>query len=172
MTDLENWLAELVSQQARRDDRISAQDLGRAWDAYLDSVLDARAQEQGVDPRSEAEVKALWLILGLLEEDPQESVDAMHRVLAELNGDDVVAVVLVLLQILMHQIGVDHGGREFDHVGVGEDDYAGLAELHDGDDVIDVLLIVLRILMHVIGAHREIWRSHIRTRLNVIPGLP
>jgi hypothetical protein len=116
-----------------------------------------------------SEVKALLLIDGLLEEDHQESVDAMRRVLAELNGDDVVAVVLVVLRILMHQIGVDHSDREFDHVGVGEDDYAGLAELHDGDDVVDVLLVVLKILMHVIGNHREVWRSRIQTRLDAIP---
>jgi hypothetical protein len=165
--DLNEQLAELGHQLHHRHEQISEDDLRRAWNRHLDAVLAVRADEQAADriePPSEAEMTALQLIWGLLIEDHQVSVDAMHDVLIELDGDDVPAVVLVLLQILMHQVGVDHHDREFDHVGIGEPDYAGLAEL-DGDGVVDVLLVVLKILRHVIGDHHEVWRSRIRTRL-------
>jgi hypothetical protein len=165
--DLNEQLAELGHQINRRADWLTEGDLRAAWNRHLDSVLAVRAEEQAADriePPSEAETAALQLIWGLLIEDHQVSVDAMHDVLIELDGDDVLAVVLVLLQILMCQIGVDRHDREFDHVGVGEPDYADLAEL-DGDGVVDVLLVVLKILRHVIGDHDEVWRSRIRTRL-------
>jgi hypothetical protein len=165
--DLNEQLVELAHQIHHRDSGISKTDLINAWDRHLDSVLAVRAEEQAADtiePPSEAETAALQLIWGLLIEDHQVSVDAMRDVLIELDGDDVLAVVLVLLQILMCQIGVDRHDREFDHVGVGERDCAGLAEL-DGDGVVDVLLVVLKILRHVIGDHHEVWRSRIRTRL-------
>jgi hypothetical protein len=174
MTDLDAWLAELVSQQKCRDDQITKQDLGRAWDAYLDSVLDER-QGDIVAPRSEAEVKAFRLILGLLEEDISESVAAMHRVVLELTtGDDVVAVLLVVLRIVMRQIEIDHdhaGHPDLDHIDglrVHEDDYANLAELRDGDDVVDLLLNVLKMLMAVIGDRREELRSNIQTQLELL----
>jgi hypothetical protein len=161
VTDLD-WLAELSFLQRHPDSRIS--DLGDAWDRYLDDVLHERRGD--IEPASAAEEQALLLIHGLLEEDHQESIHAMRAVLTGLDGDDTVAVVLVLLQILMHQIGVDHNDPEYGHVGVGEPDYAGLAEL-DGDDIVDVALVVLRILRHIIGDHHEAWRSRIRTRLGV-----
>lgn len=180
MTDLADQLAdqlaELVFQEQHRTDGIgiTEADVRRAWqryrhacDAYLDAKLDAEGKTI-VAPRSEAETRAWQLLGGLLIEDDQESIAAMSRVMTKLaTGDDVTAVVLALLKSLMVELGVDHTHPDYGHVAVGEDDYAGLAELHDGGDLIDVLVAVLRIWMrHVIGDQHDMWRSRVRAELN------
>lgn len=171
--DLNEQLAELVHQQHHPDSRIS--DLGDAWDRHFDTVLAVRAEEQRmIDPPSEAEVNALHLLAGLLEDDDQASVAAMVGVLTDLDGNDLVALLLVVLRIVIRQIELDYGHShhavdreghpEVDGLAVGESDFAGLAEL-DGDGLIDVLVNVCKMLLGVVGDRREVLRSIIRTQL-------
>lgn len=173
----DDWLAELIAQQAHRDDWLSEADLRDAWDRYFDVRAEEQRDNTTVGP-SEAEVNALHLLAGLLDDDDDQSVAAMKEVLTDLGGDETVQLLLVVLRILIRQIELDYGHTHHavdrdghpevdDGLTIGESDFTGLAEL-DSDDVLDVLLKVCTMLLGVVGDRREVLRSIIRTQLQEV----